>query len=313
MVPYLDRCLKVMNRIVRHFLVAETIFVFLGNLRAAVITALVIPISIVLTLAIMTALGDSANLLSIGAIDFGIIADIALVLTENYIRVARRSNVLSGTNVRTGSDTIVKATQEVGASIILLVFIIIVAFIPIFTMKGAEKQIFSPMAKTYSYALFFTLLLTFTYLIASIRVGLVGREGKGFRFISHERLLYGLHRSVAPEWPYRPESVAGLLLAGFIAGFVLLGTQFLPKMDEGNIYIRITFPHSISLHKTFENAKKVRNVLMGFTEAKSVAVRVGRPEDGTEATGPFNTEYYLNLYPYSQWKRSITKEQWKTR
>lgn len=292
-------------------LVAVTIFVFLGSLRAAFITALVIPISLVLTLAIMTILGDSANLLSIGAIDFGIIADIALVLTENYIRVARKANALNGTNSRVASEAaLVKATQEVGASIILLVFIIIIAFIPIFTMKGAEKQIFSPMAKTYSYALFFTLLLTFTYLLASIRAGLEGREGKGFRFIE---AMSDSYTNVIDRLLKKTRTVliaaASLVLIGFIAGFVVLGTQFLPKMDEGNIYIRITFPHSISLNKTYENAKKVRNVLMGFSEAKSVAVRVGRPEDGTEATGPFNTEYYMNLHPYSQWKRSVTKEQ----
>jgi len=292
-------------------LVAITIFVFLGNLRAAMITALVIPISLALTLAVMTAMGDSANLLSIGAIDFGIIADIALVLTENYIRVARKASALNGTGgTAVSGSAIVKATKEVGASIILLVCIIVVAFIPIFTMKGAERQIFSPMAKTYSYALFFTLLLTFTYLIASIHACLEGHEGKGFRFV--ETMSDSYTKLIAFLLP-KTRTVLILsscvVLIGFIAGFTLLGTQFLPKMDEGNIYIRMTFPYSISLNKSHENAKKVRNVLMGFSEAKSVAVRIGRPEDGTEATGPFNTEYYMNLHPYGQWKRSITKEQ----
>ena len=291
-------------------LVAITLFVFLGNIRAAVITALVIPISLSLTLAIMALIGDSANLLSIGAIDFGIIADIALVLTENYIRVSRK-NAAQGDSPGTAAldMCIIKATREVGASIILLVCIIVVAFIPIFTMKGAEKQIFSPMAKTYSFALFFTLLLTFTYLIASIHTFLEGKEGKGFRFIETMSDSYaGLVASLMKKSRRVLLITAVIVGSGFILGFTVVGTEFLPKMDEGNIYVRITFPYSISLNKTHENAKIVRNALMEFSEAKSVAVRVGRPEDGTEATGPFNSEYYMNLHPYSQWKRSITKE-----
>lgn len=165
-------------------LVAITLFVFLGNIRAAIMTALVIPISLAITLAVMAVTGDSANLLSISAIDFGIIADIALVLTENYIRVARKYGAITGTQAKAIHErSLVRATKEVGVPIILLVCIILIAFIPIFTMKGAEKQIFSPMAKTYSYALIFTLLLTFTYLIASIHTFLEGHEGKGFRFV----------------------------------------------------------------------------------------------------------------------------------
>ncbi|HMK64445.1 MAG TPA: efflux RND transporter permease subunit, partial [Thermodesulfobacteriota bacterium] len=292
-------------------LVAFILFIFLGNIRAAILTALVIPISLAITLAVMTFTGDSANLLSIGAIDFGIIADIALVLTENYIRVARRHRKISGLQVKVGQErSLVRATKEVGPSIILLVCIILVAFIPIFTMKGAEKQIFSPMAKTYSYALICTLILTFTYLIASIHKFLEGYEGKGFGIIETMSEYYTkIVMRWLPRWRMILLIVSGVVCCGFITGFMVIGTQFLPKMDEGNIYIRITFPYSISLNRTHESAKQVRDILMKFPEAKSVAVRVGRPEDGTEATGPFNTEYYMNLYPYSQWKRTITKEQ----
>jgi cobalt-zinc-cadmium resistance protein CzcA len=292
-------------------LVAVTLFVFLGNIRAAVITALVIPISLAITLAVMAVSGDSANLLSISAIDFGIIADIALVLTENYIRVARKYRGIQGSQAKAIQErSLVRATKEVGGPIILLVFIIMIAFIPIYTMKGAEKQIFSPMAKTYSYALFFTLLLTFTYLIASIHAFLEGHEGKGFRFIEAMSDYYArLVAFLLQRWKVVLSAAAVVVLGGFAAGFAVIGTQFLPKMDEGNVYIRITMPYSISLNKTHDNAKKVRDVLIELPEAKSVAVRVGRPEDGTEATGPFNSEYYVSLHPYSKWKRGITKEQ----
>jgi cobalt-zinc-cadmium resistance protein CzcA len=292
-------------------LVALALFLFLGNLRAAIITALVIPISLAITLAVMAARGESANLLSIGAIDFGIIADIALVLTENYVRVARLHRPSQKAMVRaTGERMLVKAAGEVGTPIILLVLIIMLAFIPIFTMKGAEKQIFSPMAKTYTYALFFTLILTFTYLAAAIHTFLEGHEGKEFQFFEKIQngyvkmisLLLKNHRLVILV-------ISLVVFAGFAVSFELIGTQFLPTLDEGNLYIRITFPYSIALTKTHDNAKKVRDLLMALPETKTVAVRVGRPEDGTDATGPFNSEYNVNLKPYGQWERGITKEQ----
>ena len=286
-------------------LVGIALFLFLGNFRAAIITALVIPISLAITLAVMAASGDSANLLSIGAIDFGIIADIALVLTENYIRIARKQAGRHGP----GDRSLVRATMEVGSPIILLVLIILTAFIPIFTMKGAEKQIFSPMAKTYSYALLFTLILTFTYLAASIHMFLEGREGKDFKFVDAMGRYYSRIVTYLVENSRRVLFITScVIFAGFIAGYALIGTQFLPKMDEGNIYVRITFPYSIALSKTHENAKLARDVLLKFQEIKTVAVRVGRPEDGTDATGPFNSEFYVGLIPYGKWKRSIKKE-----
>jgi len=286
-------------------LVGIALFLFLGNFRAAIITALVIPISLAITLAVMAASGDSANLLSIGAIDFGIIADIALVLTENYIRIARKQTGRHGP----GERSLVRATMEVGSPIILLVLIILTAFIPIFTMKGAEKQIFSPMAKTYSYALLFTLILTFTYLAASIHMFLEGREGKDFKFVDAMGRYYSRIVTYLVENSRRVLFITScVIFAGFIAGYALIGTQFLPKMDEGNIYVRITFPYSIALSKTHENAKLARDVLLKFQEIKTVAVRVGRPEDGTDATGPFNSEFYVGLIPYGKWKRNIKKE-----
>ncbi len=291
-------------------LVAITLFLFLGNIRAAVMTALVIPISLAITLAVMAITGDSANLLSISAIDFGIIADIALVLTENYIRVSRKYGPLKGSQVKAIQErSLVRAVKEVGGPIILLVFIIVIAFIPIFTMKGAEKQIFSPMAKTYSYALFFTLILTLTFLIASIHTFLEGHEGKGFKFVETMSEYYTrCVRILMQKYKIVLLTSSGVVLTGFLVGFMVIGNQFLPKMDEGNIYIRISLPYSVALSKTHETAKKVRSMLLEFHEIKTVAVRVGRPEDGTDPTGPFNNEYYVGLKPYNQWKRGITKE-----
>jgi len=295
-IPYYERwglILSVIKKVLENAtlgvgLVAIALFLFLGNLRAAIMTALVIPFSLAITLAVMAIRGDSANLLSIGAIDFGIIADIALVLTENYVRVSRQYGPGQKSLIKATQERLmIKATREVGTPIILLVFIIVLAFIPIFTMKGAEKQIFSPMAKTYSYALIFTLILTFTYLAAAIHTFLEGHEGKEFRFFEVIQKYYVNLVSTFLKKPRMVILVSSLIiLAGFVFSFKVIGTQFLPKLDEGNLYIRVTFPYSISLSKTHENAKKVRDVLLGFPETKTVAVRVGRPEDGTDATGP---------------------------
>ena len=292
-------------------LVAAALFLFLGNLRAAIMTAFVIPLSLAMTLAIMAITGDSANLLSIGAIDFGIIADIALVLTENYIRVAREhKHGQKGLDKAIAERTKVKAAEEVGGPIILLVVIIVLALTPIFTMRGAEKQIFSPMAKTYSIALILTLIITFTCLVAAIHIFLERREGKEFRFFDVLKEYYiKLVSSLLKKARLVILITSVVIIVGFVVGFKVIGTQFLPKLDEGNIYMRVIFPYSISLNKAHENAEKVRNILMEFEEAKDVSGRVGRPEDGTDPTGPFNSEYFVDLKPYGQWKRNITKEE----
>ena len=299
------------NTAVGMLLVGTCLFVFLGSWMAALLTAITVPMSLAITLALIYLGGDSANTLSIGAIDFGIIADIGLVLSENYVRIARKSKLAVGPLGKSiGERTLVKAAGEVGTPIILLVLIIVLALLPVFTMKGAEKQLFSPMARTYTYALAMGLILTFTFLTAAIHTFLRGHEGKEFKFFETMRDRY---TTLVERFFKRARTVlivTGLvMLVGFLVGFQFIGTQFLPKLDEGNLYMRVTFPYSISLTSTHENAKKVRDILLGFPEIKSVAVRVGRPEDGTDATGPFNSEYNCGLKPYSEWKRGITKEE----
>lgn len=283
-------------------LVAIALFLFLGNIRAAIITTMVIPISLSITLALMSIKGESANLLSISAIDFGIIADIPLLLVEDYFRTSKKA----------GADlnAMVKVAEDIGKPILFSVLIIFVAFIPIFTMKGAESQIFSPVAKTYVYALLFTLILTFTYLLASTYVFLKGQHEREFRFI--EMIKEGYIKLVSFLLKkYR----LVLLITSIIIGIGLIidlrtiGTQFLPKMDEGNMYIRIIYPYSISLSKAYENTKKVRDLLIKYPEVRAVNFRVGRPEDGSDPSGPYNSEYFVPLKPYHEWKRKITKEE----
>jgi cobalt-zinc-cadmium resistance protein CzcA len=283
-------------------LVAIVLLIFLGNLRAAIITALVIPISLLITLALMSLRGESANLLSIGAIDFGIIADIPLVLMENYYRVARKQGG--------GLLAIIQASQEIGRPMIFSVMIILIAFVPIFMMKGAEAQIFFPMAKTYLYAILFTLVLTFTYLVAAMHLFLGMTEDREWKFLESLKSRYIDVVTYLLRHSRRILIVSGVVVMAFILiGLKFISSQFLPKMDEGNMYIRVVFPYSISLSKTYENALKVKNLLLSIPEVKTVDFKVGRPEDGTDPTGPYNSDYYALLKPYSEWKRGLTKEE----
>jgi cobalt-zinc-cadmium resistance protein CzcA len=282
-------------------LVGVIFLLFLGNLRAALLTVLVIPLSLLITLTVMTAQGESANLLSIAAIDFGIIADISLILMENFFRLRNHQ-----------PDTrsaLVKAMEEVGGAITFSILVILLAFIPIFAMRGAEGQIFAPMARTYLYALAFTLVLTFTFLIAA-----VGRFMKDVKEKEIAILHWATQRYAGVVKLLSPRAVPVLVVSGILlaAGTFLalrsIGTQFLPKMDEGNIYCRMVFPRSISLTKTHDYGKQVRTFMRSFPEIAAVQFQVGRPEDGTDPTGPFNSEFFVKLRPYKEWKRGLDKE-----
>jgi cobalt-zinc-cadmium resistance protein CzcA len=283
------------------FLVAVALFLFLGNFRAALLTAIIIPVSLLITLAVMALRGESANLLSIGAIDFGIIADIPLIFIEDYFRLAKRYSP--------GTRSVVKAAEEVGKPMLFSVGIILLAFIPIFMMKGAEAQIFSPMARTYLYAIIFTLILTFTYLVAAKHLFLTLAEDRQFWFVARLRERYVKTVIFLLKHSRRALLVTFTVVGiGLLVGAKLIGSQFLPKMDEGNMYIRIVFPYSISLTKTYENARKARDLLARLPEVRAVELQAGRPEDGTDPSGPFNSEYYVDLKRYDLWPQGVTKE-----
>ena len=309
-VPYYERwdlIMTVVKKVIETtafgiFLVVIVLLVFLGCLRAAVLTAMCIPISLLITLALMSIMKESANLLSIGAIDFGIIVDIPLVLLENYFRVARKQGG--------GLPSMIRAAQEVGRPMVFSVVIILLAFIPIFMMKGAEAQIFFPMAKTYLYAIMFTLILTFTYLVASKYLFLCSEEDKEWQFLNYLKERYADCVAFLLKHSRTALITTAIVVGGFtIIGLKLISSQFLPQMDEGNMYIRVVFPYSISLNKTYENAIKVKNFLLSIPEVRTVDFKVGRPEDGTDPTGPYNSDYYALLKPYSQWKRGLNKQE----
>lgn len=280
-------------------LVFVIILLFLGDLRAAIIVAAIIPMSLLFTLALMANQHESANLLSLGAIDFGIIVDIPLIVIENYFRLKHQG--------RFHIPAILETAGEVGKPIMFSILIIFLAFIPLFAMKGAESQIFLPMAKTYVYAISFAFLLTFSFLLASKYSFLLHSHEKVLPFLEWTKARY--LQAVAHISSRMALFATGMILVLTLFITTILGAEFLPKMDEGNLYIRAIFPYSISLNKSYENSKKMRDVLAKFPEVQTIEFQAGRPEDGTDPTGPFNTEYFVKLKGYSEWHRGITKEE----
>ncbi len=281
-------------------LVFLSILVFLGNLRLALVVASIVPLSLLIALGIMAIRGQSANFLSIAAIDFGIIADIPILFVENYLRIAQREGA--------GRRSLLFSVEEVGRPLLLSILLIAIAFIPVFLMEGAEKRIFSPMVEAYLYAISASVVLTFTFLTAFLLYirKFSEKETPVVRFFDSLYL-----RIVDFTLRLRGKALAGILVVLFVITALLikgLGLEFIPKMDEGNIYMRIIFPYSISLQQTYENAKRVRDLLLQFPEVKNVEFQVGRPEDGTDPTGPFNSEYFIDIKPYSEWKNFKSKE-----
>lgn len=276
-------------------LVLISIFVFIGDIRVAFLVALTVPMSLVIALGVMALRGESANFLSIAAIDFGIIADIPLLFVENYLRNTREYSA--------GRRSLLQSTQEVGWLLVLSVLLVGICFIPVFLMEGAEKRIFAPMVRTYLYAIGASIAITFTFLIAALALFVKPKSDETHLVKLLERLYDKvIEKLVKLKGRWIAMYLIGLCLVSFLI-LKNLGLEFIPKMDEGNIYMRIIFPYSISLSQTYQNAKEVRDILLSFPEIKTVEFQVGRPEDGTDPTGPFNSEYFIDLKPYSEWKR----------
>jgi cobalt-zinc-cadmium resistance protein CzcA len=294
-------------------------WLFLGNLRSALIVGATIPFALSFAVGIMVLRGESANLLSVGAIDFGLIVDATVIMVESMFRrlVARDELSFQATmSYRThGSDfrgkmlALFHGAVAVNRSILFAAAIIIAGFIPLFTLSGVEGHIFSPMAKTYAYAIAGGLLATFTItpaLCALLLPDYIDEAETG--------LMRTLHRFYSPilEFAVRRKiwtlaGAATLLLVAIVA-IRLLGLEFLPKLEEGNLWIRATLPSTISLEEGNKYVNQMRAVIRNFPEVENVVSQHGRPDDGTDATGFFNAEFFAPLKPASEWPRGMDKE-----
>ena len=292
-------------------------WLFLGDLRSALIVSATIPFALLFAVVILVLSGESANLLSMGAIDFGIIVDATVIMVENIYR--HLSHVGAGAAARSGRPVpqglsgktalIYEASTEVTKAIFFAATIIIAGFMPLFTLSGVEGHIFGPMARTYAYALSGGLLATFTISPALSALLLPDRVAH-----AETRAVHALARAYARlrgiVLPRRRTTIAagmGIVAFAALAGSTI-GLEFRPKLEEGNMWIRAVMPASISLETGNDYANRMRKLIKGFPEAETVISQHGRPDDGTDSTGFFNVEFFVPLKPMDKWRKGLDKE-----
>ncbi|MCU6454581.1 CusA/CzcA family heavy metal efflux RND transporter [Sphingomonas sp. A2-49] len=302
------------NMVVGILLIFALQWLFLGNLRSAIIVAATIPFALAFAILILVLQGESANLLSVGALDFGLVVDASVIMVENIFRhmVERSAHVESGRGHFTLANrfsAVLGASSEVSRGIFFAAAIIIASFLPLFTLTGVEGHIFGPMAKTYAYAITGGLIATFT--VAPVLATLLLPD----RLSEVETWIVGrLRRAYEPAAAFalgnRVLAIGGAVLMLLVAGIGVrsLGIEFLPHLEEGNMYIRATLPPSISLEAGQPVVNGVRRIIAGYPEVTAVLSAHGRPDDGTDATGFFNAEFFVPLKPADQWPRGVTKE-----
>ncbi len=294
---------------------------FLGNLRSAVIVATTIPFALSFAIGLMVLRGESANLLSVGAIDFGLVVDATVIMVENIFRHLAEAAAHRGTGpstlhrmrVRSGfrgkMGTVSLAAAEVSRSIFFAAAIIIAGFVPLFTLSGIEGHIFGPMAKTYAYAIAGGLIATFT-IAPALSLMLFPQE------LSEREtpVVRGLRRIYEPALEFvlanRILTFSGLALLILLAMVAVrsLGLEFLPKLEEGNLWVRATFPQSVSLEDSDQYVNRMRRLMRAYPEVETVVSQHGRPDDGTDATGFFNAEFFVPLKPFDTWPKGMDKE-----
>jgi cobalt-zinc-cadmium resistance protein CzcA len=341
LVPFYDRStlVAITTSTVMHNLLFGCLLIFfvqwlfLGDLRSAIIVGANVPFALFFSIIILVLRGEDANLLSVGAVDFGIIVDAAVILVENVYRnfqagpeekqrllqqlaAKRWGDDPTGTELPS-SDPIwtdrlrlmLISGLQVDRAVLFSTVIIVAAFIPLFAMQGVEGQIFSPMARTYAYALVGALLATFT--VTPCLTSLLLPEHVGEVETIVVRNLRRVYQPVL-RWSLnnRPVTIAiGLVFLG-LSGFLgsRLGSEFLPTLEEGNLWIRASMPPTLSLEAGMPIVKQIREILLRHPEVITVVSQHGRPDNGSDAAGFFNAEFFVPLKPFDEWPAGLTKE-----
>jgi cobalt-zinc-cadmium resistance protein CzcA len=340
LVPFYDRTtlVNVTTHTVLHNLVFGCVlifliqWIFLGDLRSAIIVGVNIPFALFFSIIILVLRGEDANLLSVGAVDFGIIVDAAVILVENIYRnfqarpeerqallqhLAEERWGADPTRGRDSSDPrawtdrlrlLLASGLQVDKAIFFSTAIIVAAFIPLFTMQGVEGQIFGPMARTYAYALVGALIATFTVTpcLASLLLPEQIREVETI-------VVRGLRSVYTPvlRWSLTNRKITiaiglvFLLVSGFLGS--RLGSEFLPTLEEGNLWIRASMPPTISLEAGIPTVNKMREILLRHPEVITVVSQHGRPDDGSDAAGFYNAEFFVPLKPFDEWPAGMDK------
>jgi len=314
-VPFYDRSdlvhetvITVENNLLRGMLLVVVVLIFfLYDVRSGLIVAVTIPLSLLFAFACLDLQNASANLLSIGAIDFGILVDAAVIMVENIYRRLAESETTPDNIMQVIRD----AAAEVDRPLFYSVLVIIVSFLPIYVLSGPSGVLFKPMADTMIFALIGSLIVTLTLLpvLCSwlMRGGVRERRNAIFERI-RSSYIRGLDYCLA-----RPRGTIGVSALLLLASLLLsadVGAEFMPHLDEGALWVRATMPYTISFDESAKIVPQIRSIIASYPEVTTVASEHGRPDDGTDATGFFNAEFYVGLKPYSQWRGAIrTKPQ----
>jgi heavy metal efflux system protein len=307
-VPFLDRSdlVHLTTHTVLHnliegiLLVSLILFVFLGNIRGALIVTLTIPFALLFASICLKIAGIPANLLSLGALDFGMIVEGAVVMIENIVRLLSHQTEKADETV---DRKIRRATHEVQRPVFYSIAIIITAYLPIFTLQAVEGRLFKPMAWTVAFALLGALI--YSMLVAPVIAAVV--YPKGTREWHNPLMgwltrMYNRALGAAIRWRWVTAGTAVLILAGTVLLSLGIGSEFLPHLDEGAIWVRGTLAPSTGQNDGIALANRTRIVLCSFPEVPQCTSQVGRPDDGTDTTGFFNTEYFVDLKPKEEWR-----------
>ncbi|MDQ6801333.1 MAG: CusA/CzcA family heavy metal efflux RND transporter [Acidobacteriota bacterium] len=290
------------NLAIGMLLVTIILVIFLGNTRAALIAAINIPLALLVAFCGMVLTGTSANLISLGAVDFGIVVDSTVIMMEGIVRHAGHHDEHSARR------RVLDAVGEVGGPMLFSTAIVAVAFLPLFTMRGVEGVIFSPMARTYAFAIGGAVLLslTLTPVLSAFALRRVAEEETAVMRLL--KRLYAPPAEGAMRWPKTAFALCIVTVVLCVALFPLLGTEFMPTLEEGNLWIRATLPASASLEDASKYIGRMREIIRRYPEVSTVISQVGRPDDGTDPSGFFNIELYAPLSPLDAWPRGMTKE-----
>jgi len=294
------------------FLVSVIVFIFLYNWRTTVIVASVIPLSFLFAIMMLRIQGLPANLISMGAIDFGLLLEGTLVIVETvFVAMEKKAHKVGMPvfNKMSKSGIIQKSSGSVAGYIVFAQIILIVALIPIFSFQKVEGKMFSPLAFTLGYALLGSLILSITYVPVMCKVLLRKNIVEKENFISRFFKKY-MFKMFSWSERHKKATILGFMALIAICGirFMNYGTEFIPKLNEGALYVRATLPNSVNIQESTRLAKEMKDKIRGFEEVKFVLNQVGRPNDGTDPTGFFNIEFHIQLHPEKEWKSKLSKE-----
>jgi len=284
-------------------LVIAVLLIFLRNWRAALVVASVIPLALLTAFLLMRLRGIDANLISLGSVDFGIMIDSAVVLVEALMVRLAFDAARSEATAESRQAVLAQTATQLGSPILFSKAIIILAFLPIFTFQRVEGKIFAPMALTLTFALAGAVIFTLTLVPALLSWATrgPGLEEKHSAWMERLRERY---RGDLGRWAQHPKLVIGTAIGMLVVALALaplLGSEFLPKLDEGNIWLTVDLPPSTALAKTKEVERHVRKILLSYPEVTQVITQAGRPDDGTDPKGPNNIEIMADLKPHGEW------------